>query len=375
MVIKLISLNVNGIANQTKRRAIFKYVRDRADIAFLQETHSVKSLEKVWKAEWGGDIIFAHGESNARGTCILATKNARAKFVDIQLCQDGRFIVADMVLLNSNQTITICNVYAPNKDSPTYFQNVFDIVMQRGNNCIVMGDFNIALDSEKDRLNTNPNNPKATKKLLEIISVHDFTEVWRSRNPDKLEFSWSKINASGEGKYSRIDYAVISAGIDTIVENATYVPATMTDHCAYFIAIQDSINKRGTGYWKLNVTLLQEPLLTELKKNVQDLLLNHESTDICLLWEKIKTSSADICKNAARHKSSEKKVIISQLQEKINTLQMSMPLNRLQSLDLRNSQLDLDTLLHEQAEALIFRSRSQWQGGRRGEMFKIFLQP
>ena len=63
-MVKLISLNVGGISDRRKRRATFKYIRERADIALLQETHSTANKEFQWLSEWGGPIIFNHGKSS-----------------------------------------------------------------------------------------------------------------------------------------------------------------------------------------------------------------------------------------------------------------------------------------------------------------------
>ena len=54
MSIKIFSLNVRGITNDEKRRAIFDKHRINADIMILQETHSSKEKEQVWENEMGG---------------------------------------------------------------------------------------------------------------------------------------------------------------------------------------------------------------------------------------------------------------------------------------------------------------------------------
>ena len=69
---KLVSLNVKGISNFKKRRTMFTWCRKRkADIIFLQETHSTTKTDTQWKNEWGSQIITCHGSSNARGVAIL----------------------------------------------------------------------------------------------------------------------------------------------------------------------------------------------------------------------------------------------------------------------------------------------------------------
>ena len=69
---RMLSLNVRGLSNFKKRRAIFAWCRKQnANIIFLQETHSTGNNEKQWKAEWGAPLELAHGSSNLRGVAIL----------------------------------------------------------------------------------------------------------------------------------------------------------------------------------------------------------------------------------------------------------------------------------------------------------------
>ena len=53
--LKLLSLNVRGLRNVNKRRAIFSYLKAKKATNFcLQERYSSIEDEKVWPAEWGG---------------------------------------------------------------------------------------------------------------------------------------------------------------------------------------------------------------------------------------------------------------------------------------------------------------------------------
>ena len=76
---KIISLNVRGIRDQTKRRSILTYLKEqKANFYFLQETYSDVNDELIWQSEWGGKILFSHGTDHSKGVCILldpATKN------------------------------------------------------------------------------------------------------------------------------------------------------------------------------------------------------------------------------------------------------------------------------------------------------------
>ena len=93
-MVNLISLNVRGISNFRKRRIIYTWCRKRkADIIFLQETHSKLETERQWKNEWGTEIIMSHGSANSCGVAILIKKG-----VDCKICSKisdplGRFII------------------------------------------------------------------------------------------------------------------------------------------------------------------------------------------------------------------------------------------------------------------------------------------
>ena len=72
----LISLNTAGLRDYEKRRKVFHYLKQqisKSGIIFMQETHRVKSDEKIWTNHFGcgsGSIIFSHGKSDARGVLI-----------------------------------------------------------------------------------------------------------------------------------------------------------------------------------------------------------------------------------------------------------------------------------------------------------------
>ena len=62
----IISLNVRGLREQSKRRCIFSYLKDqKSKFYFLQETYSEVNDETIWKNEWGGKIFFSYGTKHS----------------------------------------------------------------------------------------------------------------------------------------------------------------------------------------------------------------------------------------------------------------------------------------------------------------------
>ena len=56
--LSLLSLNIRGINADTKRKAVFDWLkRQEAQIVYLQETYSTPRVEAQWKKDWGGEIF------------------------------------------------------------------------------------------------------------------------------------------------------------------------------------------------------------------------------------------------------------------------------------------------------------------------------
>ena len=97
---KFISLNTRRISNYRKRRTIFSWLRkQKPDIVFLQETHSIQWNEVSWKREWGAAMFCSHGANNAGEVAILIRKNfdctVKESIVDTA---NGTFVILRVLL-------------------------------------------------------------------------------------------------------------------------------------------------------------------------------------------------------------------------------------------------------------------------------------
>ena len=83
---------------------------------------------------------------------------------------EGRYIILEISIINLI-TFFIINVYAPNKDEPEWFNNLFNIMEPISNNYeIWTGDWNAAL-SDNDIYNyTTLRNPFASQTINNFIS-------------------------------------------------------------------------------------------------------------------------------------------------------------------------------------------------------------
>lgn len=174
---KLVSLNVKGISNFLKRRTMFTWCRKRkADIMFLQETHSTEKTDTQWKNEWGVEIIRCHGSSNSRGVAILIKNGLDCTIHQKILDPLGRYIILKADI--KDKIYVIINVYAPNKDKDLiiFFNNLF-VTLQKENldsedNIIIGGDFNCPLNVEVDKKEAYLFNENQLQLVLIVCKIN-----------------------------------------------------------------------------------------------------------------------------------------------------------------------------------------------------------
>ena len=156
----ILSLNVRGLSDHTKRQKIFNYTKKHVSgkgVIFLQETHSVQRDEQVWTNQFGcgtGSVFFSHGKSDARGILIAFRDGIKYKVIEKHIDTEGRYIVLNLLLNNS--PVVLINYYAPNQeaeqlevlDKLTHILDQLDIVHDT---TFIWGrDFNMIFDIDLD---------------------------------------------------------------------------------------------------------------------------------------------------------------------------------------------------------------------------------
>ena len=86
------TLNVRGLNNKLKRRALFKYLRrHKVDIACLQETFiKFETIHDITR-EWRGQVFHRHGTSRSNGLLILI--GTRVMNEETELVKKNKLIV------------------------------------------------------------------------------------------------------------------------------------------------------------------------------------------------------------------------------------------------------------------------------------------
>ena len=367
------SLNVRGLRNVKKRRAVFDEYRRFSDILILCETHSLATDEKQWTGEWGGKALFSHGTSEAKGICVMFKREFYCNVDHVMTDQMGRYIIADVETISGFKT-TLCCIYAPNTDSPAFFDALAQNLTEYHWNKILIGDFNLVMDVNMDRFESQFNPKNARAKLEELREEFNLSDTWRIRFPEKIQFSWRNHS---ERRASRIDFALLSKQIEPLCENIMYAKGVLTDHSSLFLSIKDIKHERGPGYWKCNTSLLNDEEYVNTVKNELSAFINRIKGNETAIktWTMIKEKMAQLLKKNSRKKAEEKKLVIAQLNEAITAFEEKFPLTRCELRMYSDSKMDLEKLLMERAKALIFRSKVRWyEEGERSTRYFLSLE-
>ena len=153
--IKLFSLNVRGLRDNTKRKQMFHWLKhfhggDKAYI-FLQETHSVSSDEKKWQLDWGSKILFDHGSSKSSGVAILFPIGCdNDKFNMVSCNNNGRKLGIEIFPEDDTKSIILLNIYAPTQDKvqhqSEFINSLRKELLKYSDKLISGGDFDLYLD-------------------------------------------------------------------------------------------------------------------------------------------------------------------------------------------------------------------------------------
>lgn len=181
--LSIASLNVRGIREITKRKALFLFLkRTDADFIFCQETHSTDLDEKFWKSQWGKSIFFSHGTSHSAGVMVLMNR-FKGDVLNSVTCENGRWVILTVKL--DNTIFILCNIYGHNSNTlnKSLFAKVSDIIQCKfdafqASYVIFSGDFNECLDNLCDRYPPRSSQRDAQSNLASLCANLSLTDIW-----------------------------------------------------------------------------------------------------------------------------------------------------------------------------------------------------
>ncbi len=336
----------------------------------LQETHSCLLHEQKWKTEWGADIFFSHGESNARGVAILCPVKKTYDVVKVDNDMDGRFVLLELNVDGKN--ILLCNIYAPTQEpgfgqtrQMAFFHTLKDKLTpyaDRDVDIIIGGDFNTHLNPKLDKQHCSSENKAKTdfaNNIINLCKEMNLADCWRIMNSDTARYTWRQPNPI---RQSRLDYWLVSVNILNSIENCDIQPSYKSDHSLITLDTKsEAQNDRGPGMWKFNVSLLKNQdyvecvntWLTERKHDYEYL------EDKALKWDLIKCDLRRDTISFSKKQAKKRKELFVSLSKSLIKLESELVDNPSPVImqEYQVVKQEIDNIISFEAQGLAFRSR------------------
>ena len=366
-MLQITTANVRGLNDSNKRREMFTFFKkSKYDIICIQETHSDKNSQFIWEAQWGGKILFSHGETDARGVAIFFSPNLNVKICKSVLDENGRIVAADISV--NDQKFLICNIYAPNEDKPNFFLEVFETVQKLQHaDRIIAGDFNLVVKRNKDSLNRKANNDKALAVLELYMEQAMMTDCFRYKNPESFRFTWHRKKP--QHIYARLDYIFVNFGLLTNVTRCEIKPAYKSDHAQVVLKLEkNNDEERGKGFWKLNSSLLESiDYVKELNLIIEKAKEEISDSPEDIQWEYVKSECVKYTQAFAKKKALEKSELFVKIKLRIEKMNKMCENEAITALErtYAETQLNEDTqVLNKHIEHIArgasIRSKTNW---------------
>ena len=289
--VNILALNVRGLRNENKRRAVFSYLKQqKATVFCLQETYSLPDDENVWCAEWGGKIIFSHGTAHSKGVCILLNPNSTFYLDNVQVDPDGRTLISRLKV--AEETFFIVNIYSPNdyRDQNEFIKTLGESLLGKTDTSrlIIAGDWNCTLQRVDKRGGLPWKSIDYREAVVNLMDELNLVDIYRNLHPSIKSFTYESKPLNLK---SRIDFILVSRPIAVDAKSAEIRPSVAPDHKATFLSFNiRSELRRGPGTWKFNNSLFKDDkfkkLITFFYPQIHEKYSN--VNDKQLLWELIK---------------------------------------------------------------------------------------
>lgn len=118
-LIKILTLNVRGLNNPVKRKAILSYLEStKADICLLQETHLLTKDCHRFRSCTFPQQFFSSSSTKTAGVAILISRNFRGRVIQKGAEIKGRLLTYHLNI--EGHTLTVGTLYAPNEGQETF---------------------------------------------------------------------------------------------------------------------------------------------------------------------------------------------------------------------------------------------------------------
>ena len=256
--------------------------------------------------------------TSSRGVGIFLSGYLNFKLDHFHYDTDGRILILDITI--DVVKFRLMNVYLPNyapdrKD----FIDTLDTYLLVNRTFMIGGDWNFVESAKLDRNTASENvGTLGKEEITKLKSDFHLLDPFRYLNPEKISFTWQGANIA-----SRLDRFYVSKSLIENLKNTEVLNCPFSDHyfCTLTLENLNKIKAFGPGYWKCNVSILND------KNFIQDfnLLVHHletfETKDL-VWWENFKIQTKDLIIKHSKNQSAKHKTHIQNLENRLRILKL-----------------------------------------------------
>ena len=394
--INLASLNCRGLSELKKRRDVLNFLKKQNyDVLFLQETHLIKESSLYFDSLWKGKCFHSCYTNRSRGVTIMIRNSLPHEIIKVERTDAGNYII--VVCKLGTQTYLFANIYGPNDDDPNFYSKFTDLLDSfQTDHVIIGGDFNFVIEPNVDSFNyAREYNTNAKRNFLNFAQSNELIDIWRVKNPNSLEYTWSRTNPL---KCGRLDMFFVNTELIESIPRVTIKPGYRTDHSCLTMTVQVMEIEKGPGIWKLNESILKNSEYIELvnstiKNTVYQYAIpvynieylsdsnNYENIDFTIkeslfyetLLMLIRGETVQYCKRIARTRRRKENELLVNVQSAQTAFDHDKCDEKARIL--QKAKENLEEHRKPYIEGLIVRSRTQWhEEGERSSKYFLSLE-
>ena len=151
--------------------------------------------------------------------------------------------------INSGETVRVTNLSVPNYKNE-WKKFISDLDIENNDDIInfVSGDFNCIINKTLDRKPIPTRDDIGKIELETFLQRADLIDVWRKRNPNIKQYTFSRGNS-----HSRIDYLFVNNTFAYRFHNAKIVYFPFSDHDGVTLQLKLNQADRCPRIWKIEL--------------------------------------------------------------------------------------------------------------------------
>ena len=293
------------------------------DIFFFVETHHRNLSEippEILRYQNSYHIIHSAASEDEKYTGIIGLISRNYDIIETKHLIQGRILNIKIRHKNEKTDFNISALYLDtnNHISKAKIEKVVS-KLKRGNeehqNNFILGYFNF-VDHEKDKIKgLNSTDKLACKIWQPFLAEVDMVDPYREQNPKRRIWSFLGSGAAGN---SRIDRVYVNSIHTTNITNIQYIQTPFGGHRVLSFH-KKSKNKQGTGYYKMNTSILKDAQYREMVDQTIEELEELDIEDEIGKWEvfllTIKSKSISYSQKKNKIKRKLKNTLIKEIQE------------------------------------------------------------